>query len=118
MASEKWARTESTVEAWTPEEVRAQKINFIPPEVIEAVNELLTKNWDGRVAVVKLPELKGEISRKMRVNGSPNLIKNFAQEGWLDFEPIFEDKGWKIAYDSPAYDECYDAFWKFTRKLA
>lgn len=118
MGHDKWTRTESTVAAWSPDEVRAQKINFIPPEVVLAVNELLTKHWDGRGATIRLPELKAEIGHKMRSSGSANLGKNYASEGWLDFEPIFEDQGWKITYDSPGYDENYDAYWKFTRKSA
>ena len=116
MSHSKWTRTESTTEAWSPDQVRAQKINFIPPEVVEAINELLAKNWDGTGATLKLPQVKAEIAHKLRASGSSNLGKNYAQEGWLDFEPIFQDKGWKIVYDSPGYDENYDAYWKFTRK--
>lgn len=116
MSHDKWSRTESSVEAWTPDEVRAQKINFIPPEFVEAVNELLTKKWTGRSATIRLTDLKQLVAHKMRTNGSPNLGKNYADEGWLDFEPIFEDKGWKVVYDRPGWDESYDPNWTFTRK--
>jgi hypothetical protein len=114
--SEKWARTESTVEAWSPEEVRAQKINFLPPEVVEAVNELLAKNWSGYSATVMISEMKALASQKMRTNGSPNLGKDFNKEGWYDFEPIFEDKGWKVMCDSPGYNESGETHWVFTKK--
>ena len=114
--SDKWARTESTVEAWSPDEVRAQKINFIPPEMIEAVNELLTKGWGGYSSHITISELKALAAHKMRVNNSSNLGKNFSKEGWYDFEPIFEDQGWKVVCDSPGYCESGETNWTFTRK--
>ena len=113
--SDKWARTESTVEAWSPAEVRAQKINFIPPEIIEAINELLAQRWNGRSASFGLTELKQNVGHKFRTNGSPNLGKQYA-DGWLDFEPIFEDKGWKVTWDSPGYNESGETRWEFTKR--
>lgn len=114
--SSKWAQTKSSVEAWTPAEVQAQKINLIPPEIIEAVNELLAKHWNGYSSTLKISEVVDEAGSKMQTNRSPNLGKDFASQGWLDFEPIFEAKGWKVTFDRPAYNETYEASWRFSRK--
>ena len=114
--SSKWTDTKSSIEAWTPSEVRAQKINFIPPEIIEAVNELIAKHWNGSSATISISEVRDAAFTKMRINCSPNLEKNYASEGWLDFEPIFEDRGWHVMFDRPGYCESYDATWRFSPK--
>ena len=34
-----------------------------------------------------------------------------------DIEDIFREAGWKVTYDKPAYNESYDAYFKFEGKL-
>ena len=35
---------------------------------------------------------------------------------WLAFEEAYRKAGWKATYDSPGWDENYDAFYKFEIK--
>ena len=35
---------------------------------------------------------------------------------WLDVEDIYRKQGWKVVYDSPGYDESYDAYYEFRKK--
>jgi hypothetical protein len=37
-------------------------------------------------------------------------------KGWLNFEAIYEEAGWKVVYDKPGYNETYDANFTFTKK--
>jgi hypothetical protein len=37
-------------------------------------------------------------------------------EGYLDVEPLFEQYGWEVTYDKPAYNESYKAFFIFKKK--
>ena len=34
----------------------------------------------------------------------------------MDFEALYRESGWKVSYDSPAYDENYDAYFTFEPK--
>lgn len=50
-----------------------------------------------------------------RIKSSLMFLKNFlrawkAQDhGWLDLEDIYRDEGWTVEYDSPGYNETYEA---------
>lgn len=114
--SSKWSSTESTVKAWTPEEVRAQKVNFIPPEIIEAVNELLAEKYNGTSASMFMEDIIVLAKRKMKLNHSAGADSDFCEKGWMDFEPIFENAGWHCECDSPGYNESYRTHFKFKRK--
>ena len=35
---------------------------------------------------------------------------------WLNIEKIYEDAGWAVKYDKPAYNESYDAYFIFREK--
>lgn len=91
----------------TPKEAGVLKLAEIPDDMIEAVNLLIIRNLDqnGR-AVVRQNELKDMMMRRL----SQFSVK------WLDFEPIFEEAGWKVVYDKPAYNESYEPFFTFTAK--
>lgn len=52
----------------------------------------------------------------MEANNSPDATANFFDQGWMDFEPIYEAQGWKVQYDKPGWDETYDAFFEFKEK--
>jgi len=98
------------------------KKNTIPDQMIMVVNNLIIEKWDGRSAIVKQTDiisrfLKLEWMLKNRVD--PKLQKQIYDKGWLNFEPIFRDSGWKVTYESPDRDESYesyDAYFKFEKE--
>ena len=102
----------------TPQEVEEARKNDIPSFVIEAVNKLLKKKWDGQKAIIAQDEIISEMKPSYVLgleNGVRFRAKVFSNH-WLDFEEIYEESGWKVEYNKPSYDESYGAYFKFTKK--
>jgi len=95
----------------TPEEL--DDIIPIPDFVIEAINNLIKKNYRGSSFTIKLQEIVQAIIANSR--GSITQDKIYAEK-WLDFEYIYRKNGWNVIYDKPGYDETYDAFFKFSKQ--
>ena len=95
------------------------KKNTIPDQMIMVVNNLIIEKWDGRSAIVKQTDI---ISRFLKSTPTdPKLQKQIYDKGWLNFEPIFRDSGWKVTYESPDRDEMEgylwaDAYFKFEKE--
>jgi len=102
----------------TPQEVEEARKNDIPSFVIEAVNKLLKKKWDGKKAIITQDEIISEM-KPINVLGLENGV-NFRRQvfanHWLDFEDLYRESGWKVEYDKPGYCETYNAYFKFTKK--
>ena len=94
----------------TPEQVVSKKAELIPGGVIEAFNELITKNFNGSSSTVKQSDAVALIMQKMDCARD----KVFS-EHWLDVEILFRDAGWRVEYDKPGFNESYDATFKFSR---
>jgi hypothetical protein len=94
----------------SPDEVVAAKANSIPDEVFDVVNELIAEKWSGRYALV----LQRDIVARLKAYPKFEDV-DFAAKGWLDFEPIYRQKGWGVEYDKPGYNETYPASFKFTK---
>jgi len=107
---------ERKVKPLSPDEVAAESRKDIPHLVIEAVNNLLIKKVCGGRAVIKQSDISLEIQRLAKVQGEPVTSQQIYDNGWLDFEPLFERVGWAVVYDKPAYNESYPATFEFTRK--
>lgn len=103
----------AVVKPFTPADVVANKKHCIPNEVIEAVNELLAENYhDGGSITLKQDKIMERVLEKM-----PHLTRDMVySQHYMDFEPVFRENGWDVYYDSPAYCESYDAYFKFTAK--
>lgn len=101
-----------------PDEVAANKVNVLPDFVIEAVNELITIEFDGHSAVFLQKEIVNLIVKKMGpLPGSEGDARNSVYaNGWLNFVPLFEEFGWKVDYDRPGFSETYEANYTFKRK--
>lgn len=98
-----------------PSEVTEKKLTAIPNEMIQAVNDCIVKHWNGHYASFSQEEL---IERYFEITGKFNIENNRKElfnERHLNFEPIFENEGWDIEYDKPAYNETYEH--KFTFKI-
>lgn len=94
----------------TPEEVQV-RLN-IPDEVIEIVNDLIreTIHKSGHAVVLQEDIVKRIVER---LNVSRNDVFD---NNWLDFETVYEEAGWDVGYDKPAYNETYPAQFAFYRK--
>lgn len=96
----------------SPAEALANRKNVFPPQVIEAVNELLTLKYSGGSVTLLQKDVIEKILQRM-----PDLTKNdLFNNHFLDFEDLFEQNGWNVVYDKPAYYESYEPSWKFTPK--
>jgi hypothetical protein len=102
----------------SPDDILKEKINFIPPFVIEAVNRLLGQRFSGsscvllQKEVIALAEKIGVEYRELPEGGNRQM---FFERHWLDFEPVYRELGWRVEYDKPAYNETYEPSWTFSR---
>ena len=80
----------------------------IPPEVLEAVNDLIVTK-PSNYFTLKISTVKEAIANKM---GIPQAE---IEAHWLDFEPVYRAAGWKVYYDRPGYNESYEGFYKFDK---
>jgi hypothetical protein len=97
----------------TPKELAGTAGQDIPEVVIEAVNNLLKKKFRrGGPVTLKQEDIVKEIVRLNHELNATTIYEN----GWLDFEPVFERAGWRVNYDKPGYNESYPATFEFTPK--
>ena len=99
------------VEPISPSDVK----KIIPDFVIEAVNQLIMEKWDGYEAVILQDDIMDIVSSDDPDNDKPSRREVF-DKGWLDFEPLYREKGWDVEYDKPAYNEFYKAKFIFKPK--
>jgi hypothetical protein len=95
----------------SPDEIVALKKTVFPDGVIQAINNVIAKNFDGKRSYFLQKVVAQEICEAMGVS----MDAAFANK-WLDFEPIYEAEGWKVYYDKPAYNESYEASFTLSRK--
>jgi hypothetical protein len=89
------------------DELRSQG-HSIPPEVIEAVNDLIVTK-PGNFFSLMISDVKRAISDKMGISTADIL------DHWLDFEPVYRKAGWSVHYDRPGYNENYEGHYKFNK---
>ena len=98
----------------TPNEALAEKKNYIHPKMIEAVNFLIVKNFTGGSFNIKQKEV---VNKFLELTASEGITKDEVfNSKWLDFEKVFEEVGWKVSYDKPAYCETYEPSFNFKPK--
>jgi hypothetical protein len=95
----------------SPREAKSKKISTIPSEVFEAFNELIVEKLSHGTAVLKQSDVVERICSKLKVS-KDDIYEN----SWLDVEPMFMKQGWDVEYDKPAYNETYEATFKFSSK--
>lgn len=89
-----------------------------PDFVIEAVNTLLKEKYKHATgkAVLIQDEVVEAILSAAEKNGQGLPRHTLFDTGWLDFEHLYEQSGWKVVYDKPGYCETYGANYTFTKK--
>jgi hypothetical protein len=96
-----------------PKEIDDAKSATVHPKMIEAANNLIIKEWNGYSAHFKLKELVAEF---VKICGEETTETRVYKEQNLNIEDIFRKAGWKVNYDSPGYNENYDAYFEFSKK--
>lgn len=99
----------------SPDEI----IPSIPDFVIEAVNTLLKEKYKHAIGkAVLLQDDVVEVILSAADKNGQSLARQtlFDGKGWLDFEHLYEQNGWKVVYDKPSYCETYKATYTFTKK--
>jgi hypothetical protein len=107
----------SNIKPIKPTEVLTEKAKTIPDAVIQAVNEMIAKNWNGRSATVKKEHL---LERYFKISGKTNDRANrdkLYDDNALDFEDFYRKEGWSVDYNSPCYgDSDFEPYWEFKVK--
>lgn len=98
------------IEPISPSDVK----KFIPDFIIETVNKLIVKKWDGDKAIIFQDDIMDIVSSNDAGFDKPSRQEIF-DKGWLDFEPLYREKGWKVEYDTPGYNEFYKAKFIFKK---
>lgn len=96
----------------TPQEVTDKKIELIPDVVIEVFNELITKNYCGKIATVQQDEVIDLICSKNPAYTREQIFENH----WLDVEDIYRKIGWSVLYDKPGWNETYEPYFVFKKR--
>jgi hypothetical protein len=95
----------------SPKDVESAKTARIPPEVIEAANELIAEKWNGYSALFTITELCERARPKLKMEPGSQF-----KTGQLDIEVVFRKAGWLVDYDNPGYNETYTGFWTFKKR--
>jgi len=97
---------------FTPKQAEDKKIEVIPPQVIEAFEELIVENLRGGTATIKQDDVVNRIHEKMTGVKTQEMF----DKGWLDVEDLFRKAGWEVEYDKPGFNESYPATFTFSKK--
>jgi len=100
-----------------PNEVLVRKLEVIPKEMIQAVNELIALKWNGSSSTVRQDEL---FEKYFELSGQENTRSNrdaIFDNNYLEFKQIYEDNGWEVEYSKPDYrEEAFEPFYTFRIK--
>jgi len=98
------------VKPLSPTDLKDNIENVIPSVVIEAVNNLLKKEFVGKSISITQKAIVSEIIKLDNTITRDKLFDN----NWMDFEPIFRKNGWHVNYQSPDRDQNFDEYFVFT----
>lgn len=77
--------------------------------MIKVVNELLRQHFDGSTAVIlQLDILSGFLALEPEYTS-----RRVFDEKLMDFEAVYRQQGWLVAYEKPGYNERGSAFFTF-----
>jgi hypothetical protein len=93
-----------------PEDVAARKAAVLPPEVIDAFNDLIAMADNGYSATVMQEDAIDQILDRLPVSREEIFDRHL-----LDIEPVYRAAGWRVTYDKPGFNESYQPYFIFTR---
>lgn len=91
-----------------PSEILDKKHAAFPPQVLEAFNELIARNFNTGKARVWQKEIAALIASKLHTS-----VSEVYDRCLLDVEDIYKEAGWIVEYHKPAYNELGDAYFVF-----
>lgn len=96
----------------TPQEAKDDFDNNKPWFVIQAFNNLIGKNFDGKEAKITKDEAIEEI-----IMLCPEKINrhDVFDRHWLEVENTYRKLGWKVVYECPDYTENFPSYFKFKK---
>ena len=95
----------------TPEELPERRREQIPDVVFEVINTLIVEKWEGHRAVLHQHDIVKRVCDESGMTASEIFDNHY-----LDVEYLYEDAGWFVRYEKPAYNETFKAFFEFTKK--
>jgi len=106
------------VKPLTPDEILKQKNDYIHPDIIAAVNNLLIKEYDGSYTKILMKEIEKEFKRINISSGEKKINVSEAHKlNYFDFEKVFENKGWDVDYEQTCQSETYfEPYYTFSKK--
>lgn len=108
----------------SPSDITSIKIGLIPKELIELINSMLAsaavKNHSNKFECTIYQDEIVEtftaiLNRNESVTFGGTVPALFNME-WLNFESLYEEQGWKVTYEKPAYNESGRPFFTFEEK--
>ena len=101
------------MEPISPDQVQSAKDKNIPEEVIDAFNQLIVEQWDGREAIIAQEDA---ISRILALMGKKeDYRQTLFTNRWMDVESMFRKAGWDVEYKKPAHNENFAATYTFSK---
>jgi hypothetical protein len=94
---------EKMVKPIKPEEILEKKLEAIPAEMIQAVNELVALKWNGSSSTIRQDEL---LEKYFQISGQESNRSNREKvfdNHYLEFEQIYNQNGWEVEYNKPDY---------------
>ena len=95
-----------------PNSVQTAKSASIPEEVYTVFNDLIVENWDGRQAKVLQTDAATRVARALDIPRDKVFERRL-----LDVEAAYQKEGWVVSFDKPAYNESYEAFFVFKKRV-
>jgi len=105
-----------TIKPIRPQDLAPMKGEHIPPQVFEAFNEQITKDWDGREACFLQKTVLELLIEKFERDKVEISTDEIFHKHFLDVEPAYESQGWKVVYDQPSLGDTYAATFRFIKR--
>lgn len=95
----------------TPEDAVKAKILTIPDYYIEVFNDLIIKNLKGKVSRIYYKDVICSLENKSKELGLP-YKEDIINGNYI--EKIYNNIGWQVITDTPAYNENYPGYYEFS----
>jgi hypothetical protein len=105
------------MQAFSPAQAKEYKAKQIPQWLLNAVNDLLVEKYgNGRHIHIKKDDVINRALAEAAKFGVDINRRGIIDFGYLDFESVYEARGWKVTYHSPDYTESFDQYYEFVAK--
>ena len=100
-----------------PNEILGKKLEVIPSEMIQAVNELIALKWKDGSSTIRQDELLAKYFELSSQENNRTNRDTVFDNNYLEIEEIYGDNGWNVRYSKPDYREtAFEPYFTFTVK--